>query len=210
LLELPVAVFIFLLWFILFGRKIRKGISLSRGEKALAYITLFFLIASVIPQYFEFFGVTSSTFIPYLADIERGILIILPILAVLIVIAVVNSHKKGIRRFLTMRSHSKLKRKITKELENEATTKKLAFSHQPKKEILSILANRVSIDLMDIPTPKQYPVQMMKDRDGDVCIGADILSIPLVSAEILADKMTKLSNDPRYRKKRKLLSCLVR
>jgi len=210
LLELPVAVFIFLLWFILFGRKIRKGISLSRGEKALAYISLFFLIASVIPQYFEFFGVTSSTFTPYLVDIERGILIILPILAFLIVIAVVNSHKKGIRRFLTMRSHSKLKRKITKELENEAATKKLAFSHQPKKEILSILANRVSYDIMETQTPKNYLVQPSEERDGDVWIDKDLLTLPLPSAEILADKMTKLRNDPRYRKKRKLLSCLVR
>jgi len=198
---ISVAVFIFLIWFILFGREIRRGISLDRETKALTYIALLVGIVGIILESFEFFGVTASNFIPYLADIKLGILISLPILVVLIAVAVVNSHKNGIRRFLTMRSHSKLKRKITKELENEATTKNLAFSRQPKKEILSILANQVSIDIMDAPTPKQYSVQIMDDRDGDVFIGKDILSIPLVSAEILADKMTELSNDPRYRKR---------
>ena len=197
MVTVSLAVFIFLLWLISFGRKVIKGIPLSRGEKALAYISVIFLILSVIPQYFEFFGVTPSAFIPYIGVI----LVILPILAVLVIVAVVNSHMKGIRRFLMVRSHKKLERKITKELETEATIKNIAFSRQPKKAVLSILANRVSDDIMETQTPKKYHAQPSEEREGDVWIDEDMLTIPLPSAVTLADKMTELSKNPKYRRK---------
>ena len=171
------------------------------GMKTLAYITLFFFIASVILQSFEFFGVTSSTFIPYLAEIKLGILISLPILVVLFGVAWVNSHKAGIRQALAKRAHEKLERKITKELETEATTKNLTFSHQQKDDVISILAKQVAFDIINVSTTKDYSAQKMLDKVGDVWIGECILSIPFVSAKILADKMTELSKDPQYRKK---------
>jgi hypothetical protein len=200
-----VAVFIFLLWFILFGKKVRKGIPLNREERVLAWLGIFFLIASVIPQYLDFFGVTSSTITPYWEDIQRIILIILPILAVLIVVVVIYSRKKRISQSILNRSHKKMECRIIKELETEATAKNLVFSRQRKKDVLSILASRLSSDIVEKTTPKKYVVQTMKDRDGDVCIDKDILSIPLQSAETLADKMTKLSEDPKYRKKWRML-----
>ena len=110
-------------------------------------------------------------------------------------------YKARIRQALAKRAHEKLERKITKELETEATTKNLTFSHQQKDDVISILAKQVASDIINVSTTKDYSAQKMLDKVGDVWICECILSIPFVSAKILADKMTELSKDPQYRKK---------
>lgn len=202
-----VPVFIFLLWFILFGRKAIKGIPLNREERVLAWIGIILLIVSVIPQYFQLFDVKPSIFIPYLADIERAILVALPIIAILIVVAVINHQKKKIRQSLTKCYHKKLERKIRKELENVATTKNLAFPHQLRSDVLSKLADRVSSDIVTMPIPEVYLAQPMPDkRDGsDVYLAKLTFTIPMDSAKALADKMTELSKDVRFRRRKRFL-----
>lgn len=174
---------------------------MDKKTSFIAYGTLFLLCVRAILDLFDFFGITTSSFTPYLAEINLCILIGLPILLFLLVVTVVNSHKTGIRQFLMKRSHSKLLSEITKELENQATSKNLTFLHHKKDFVLNTLAKQVTIDIENSHTPKNYSVQRMMDKVGDVWISGHIFSIPFKSAKILADKMTELSNDPKYRKK---------
>ena len=174
---------------------------MSRGEKIISYITVILLILSVIPQYFEWAGVKPSVFTPYF----NVILPILSILAIFVILTAVYSRRKAIKLFLAMPFLNKLKHKIVEELETEVVIKNITFSRQPKRDVLLILANRVSYDIMDTKTPKNYRVQPSDERDGDVWIDGDVLTLPLLSAEILVVKMTELSKNPKYRGKSKWL-----
>ena len=205
----PVAVFIFLIWFILFRRKTKKGFPLNRKEAVGFWISVIATVGCLVVACLLFIDDIASYLIPYVPYIKNAVCVILGIILISIIVIVIIRHKAGIRQALVKRAHENLERKIRKELETEATAKNLTFPHQQKDEVISKLSNRLSSDIMNGSTPKDYSAQPMTDRVGDVYLGGCYLTIPFSTAKSLADKMTELSNDPRYRKKRKLPSCLV-
>jgi energy-coupling factor transporter transmembrane protein EcfT len=192
-------VFIFLILLILLRLK-RRGHVMDREERFYALLEISLLVL------FGVFSLQLSTltllapFIPIVIYAIEAILCIIPI-------AAVYRKRKKINQVLTNKYLDKLRKKIQKELETEATAKNLAFPHQLKDDVLSKLANRVSSDIMNVPNPINYSVQPMNDRVGDVDVylGGHILAVPIASAQVLADKMTELSKAPQYRKKWKLL-----
>jgi hypothetical protein len=131
----------------------------------------------------------------------------LAVVLAIISFTVLFRKRKKIEQSFANKYRLKSEHKIKRELETEATAKNLTFPHQLKDDVISKLANRVSSDIMDVPTPKVYSVQRINDRvdDVDVYLGGHILAIPFSEAEILAHKMTELSKNPQYRRKRKWL-----
>lgn len=107
-----VTVFIFLLWFILFWRKIKKGIPLNREEKILAYLGSVLLIVSVVFQIFQFFNITPSFLAPYSLPIVLGFALVgIAIIALFLI----SRHSKKIQLETTMRRTPRLRFSVRKE-----------------------------------------------------------------------------------------------
>jgi len=75
-LEVTITVFIFLPWFILFWRNIKKGIPLNKEERVLAWLGVALFSITVIFQIFQFFGVTPSFLATYSLYVVVGFAII--------------------------------------------------------------------------------------------------------------------------------------
>lgn len=194
---------IFLLWFILL-RKTKRGIPLTTEERILAWLILIFTIATFFLQWLQYSDTKPSFLIPYLAYIVFSFAVLSGFLVLLLVVPRLN---KKISKILAKRYRENLYRMIKKELESVAITEKLTFSGQPKNNVISTLAKRVSSDIMDVSAIVDYSVQPMNDRIGgvEVDLGGDILAIPFSEAAILAHKMTELRKNPKYRGKNRWL-----
>jgi hypothetical protein len=72
----PLVAFIFLLWFILFWNKAKRGVPLDREERVLAWLGIIFIIVSLSFQILEWAGVTPSFLVPYLAAIVLGFAVV--------------------------------------------------------------------------------------------------------------------------------------
>lgn len=194
-------VLILLLWFILFRKKIKKGIPLSKKEIIIELILSISTLGLLILGALAYFQISPSALTSYLSKNAYDVSIILILFIVSVIVVVVVHRRKGIRQWMERLYIRKLERKIRIELEKESTNKNLTFPYQSRDYVLSILASRLSRDIVEKTTPKKYIAQPMKDRDDVFYIDKDTFRIPLQSVESLAEKMTKLSEDPKYRKK---------
>ena len=186
-------------------KKNKKGIPLSREERILAWIIAVCTLGFLVIEALIYFQITSSDLALYLSNIAYSVLFVLVLLVVSIIVVGVIRRRAGIEQWMARRYLGKLKHKIREELENVATTKNLDFPHQLRSHVLSQLATQVSRDIVNTPAPKVYLVQLMLDKNGDVYLAGLYLTIPMESAQVLADKITELSKDMRYRKRYRLL-----
>jgi len=166
-----------------------------------------FLIASggFILQFLEFSGNVPPYLIPCWPSIVQAVWVGLVVFLASLIIIVIWQRKERIRQSLTKRYYKKLEHKLGKELENVSTTKNLVFPNQPRDKVLYQLASRISSEIVNEPAPKVYLAQPMLDKKDDVYLAGLYLTIPMASAKVLADKMTELSKDMRYRKRYKML-----
>src|SRR4030042_2853339 len=200
---IPLVVFIFLLWFILLREKAQKGTPLNKEDRFWVLLGILLCAVSVYFQVLQSYGGIPPSF----SDIVFVVEIVLGISAILIIVVVPIRYRERIRQALAKRYYGKLQSKIRNELESVIRAEKLTFPRQAREDIISKLTNTVCTDIVRGSALTDYSGRRVPDRVSadDVLLGGHILSISLPIAETLAKKMTELRNDPRYRKKWKLL-----
>jgi len=190
--------FILLLRATLFYEKYRRGISLNREERFLAWAELTGLIILILLTIFTpDFLITNKLYLLW-------VLVAAVIVTYVTIMSMTLHHyQHKIEQIFERRSYRKLVQRIRRELENEATAKKLTFPYQTREDVLSKLADSLAFNNINVATPITYSVihNYSALPNGDVCayLGGHMLAVPASTADALAVKMNLLSNDTRYR-----------
>jgi uncharacterized protein (DUF1697 family) len=191
----------------LFWKRAKRGTSLTREERIIAWLGAISFLVVAIFEGLNYFHIGPELLILYSSYIAIGFMVFC---GLLLLVLAGPKQKKKISQILARRYHENLERTLRDELESVATAEKLTFPRQIREDVISKLANTLSIDIMNTATPIEYSVRLVSDRVSadDVYLAGHILSIPFSEAQILANRMTDLSKNPQYRKKKTLLSLL--
>jgi len=109
-------------------------------------------------------------------------------------------YKKSVAQNINKCYHKRLLKDIRLELEKEVTTKNIILEPQEKDEVLQILTEKVTDGIIRCQ-PQTYKVKKALASTNCLSLDGIVFTITQESEEVIAQKMTELSNSPKYRKK---------
>lgn len=182
---------------------------MTRKENIALWISVVGTITTVTLGFLGYFGVTPSFLAPY----AWVFWIILGVFIVIVVIALVTRYKKQVKEQFIKKYYEKLERNVKEELETEAKIKNLTYL-QKNPSIIPWITPAISQNIMNGLPPITYVANLggmipRTEKHFTMVGNIDqhknyVLEIPLDEAKILADKMTELSHNTRYRKNKLL------